>query len=240
MGNIVNEYALYTREFLINKLNFLDGEVQKFIPTDNEKHTGIVAIDVKWKSGVHLVVYQTLWRGYYYAMRNNEQISHTFHIGKLKEDTSIYIQRLINDINNGRYDSKLSPAEFHLKFVQEKGLTGYMNNTKWHKVFNIIRTIEEETGKDISIMYKNIFDTENPVYYWSISGDEDLHENMYKYIEWLKIKPVAFDCEYQGRLIDPKYTYYDFTSLFLEKMLAANLHYGYLQQEEAYIIDGYR
>lgn len=240
MENIVNEYALHTREFLINKLDFLDGEVQKFIPTNYEEHTGVIAMDVKWKSGVHFVIYQTLWCGYYYAVRNNEQISHTFHIGKLKKDTPIYIQRLINDINSGRYDNKLTPREFHTKFLQEKGLTGYMNNTNWNKVFNIIRTIEEKAGRDISIMYKHIFDIEDPVDYWSVSGDEDLHENMYKYIEWLKIKPVAYDYEYLGRLIEPKYTYYDYTSLFLEKMNAAHLHYEYLQHEEAYIIYGYR
>lgn len=239
MENIVNEYALHTRKFFISKLDFLDGEVRKFIPTNNENHNGVIAMDVKWKSGVHFVIYQTLWRVYYYAMRNNEQISHTFHIRKLNKDSSIYVQRFINDINIGRYDNKLTPHEFHLKFIQEKGLTGCMNNTKWNTVFNIIRAIEEKTGKDISIMYKNIFDIKDPVNFWSISGDEDLHENMYKYIEWLKIQPVAYAYEYQGRLLEPKYTYYDFTALFLDKMKAVNLHYEYLQQEEAYIIYGY-
>lgn len=239
MENIVNEYALHTREFLINKLDFLDGEVQEFIPTNQKEHTGVVAMDVKWKSGVHFVIYQTLWQGYFYAMRNHEQISHTFHIGKLKKDSPVYIQKLINDINSGRYDHKLTPNELHLKFVQEKGLTGYMNNTKWNKVFNILRTIEENTGRDISIMYKYISDIRDPVYYWSVRSDEDLHEKMYKYIEWLKVNPVAYDYEHQGLLIEPKYTYYDYTSLFLEKMKAANLHYEYLPQEEVYIIYGY-
>lgn len=240
LENKVTEYALHTRNFLIDKLDFLNGEVQKFVPTNNKEHTGVVAVDVKWKSGVHFIIYQTLWRGYYYAMRNNERISNSFLIGKLKEDLPIYIQRLINDINNGRYDNKPTPNELHLKCVQEKGLTGYMNNTKWDKIFNIIRTIEEKAGKDIPIMYKYISDIEEPVYFWSIREDEDLHKNMYKYIEWLKVKPVACDYEYQGRLIEPKYTYYDYTSLFLEKMDSANLHYEYLQHEEAYIIYGYR
>ena len=225
---------------LINQLDFLDGEVQKFIPTDNTEHTGVVAMDVKWKSGVHFIFYQTLWNGYFYVMRNNEQISHTFYVGKNKNDLAINIQRLMNDINNGRYDNKMTPHELHLKYVGEKGLTGYMNNTKWNKIFDIIRTIEETTGKEISIMYKYISDVEDPVCYWSVREDEYLHENMYKYIEWLKIQPVVCDYEYQGRLIEPKCTYYDFTSLFLEKMNAASLHYEYLQQEEVYIIYGYR
>lgn len=240
MKNKVNEYALHTRKFFIDKLNFLDGEIQEFVPTNNKEHTGVVAMDVKWKSGVHFIIYQTLWRVYYYAIRNDEQISNTFHIGNLKSDSSIYIQRFINDINNGRYDNKLTPRELHLKYVQEKGLTSYMNNTKWNKIFDIIRSIEEKTGKEISIMYKCISDMEAPVHYWSIREDEDLYKSMYKYIEWLKVKPIVCECEYQGRLIEPKYTYYDYTSLFLEKMNAANLHYEYLQQEEAYMIYGYR
>lgn len=240
LENKVNEYALQIRKFLIDQLDFLDGEVQEFVPTGNQEDTGVVAMDVKWKSGIHFIFYQPLWRGYYYVMRNNEQISNLFHVRKYGNDLAISIQRLMNDINNGRYDHKNTPRELHLKYVQEKGLTGYMNNTKWDKIFDIIRTMEEETGKEISIMYKYISDIEAPVCYWSIRGDEYLHKGMYKYIEWLKIQPIVCDCEYQGRLIEPKYTYYDCTSLLLEKMDAANLHYEYLQDEEAYIIYGYR
>lgn len=239
MENKVNEYALHTREFLISRLDFLNGEVQEFIPTQNEEDNGIAAMDVKWESGVHLIVYQTSWSGYYYAVRNNEEISHTFRMRELK-DSPVYIQRLINDIDNGRYDHKLTPSESHLQFVQETDLTSYMNNTKWDKIFNIIRSIKETTNRDIPIMYKCTFETENPIHYWSVHGDEYLNKRMYKYIEWLKIQPIVCDCEYRGRLVEPKYTYYDYTSLLLEKMNAANLHYESLQQEQEYIIYGYR
>ncbi len=119
-------------------------------------------------------------------------------------------------------------------------MTGYMNNTKWGKVFDVIGGMEEETGKQISIMYKCISDDEDPVYYWTVKEDEELYKGMYKYIEWLKVQPVVCECEYQGRLIEPKYTYYDYTALFVEKMNAANLRYEYLEREEAYIIYGYR
>lgn len=234
----MNGYALRTRELLTNELNFLDGEVQEFVPA-KKGHTGVAAIDVKWKSGVHFIFYQTLWCGYYYVMRNSGRISHTFQVGKPKNSLAINIQRLINDINRGRYDRKMTPRERHLKYVQEKGLVGCMNNTKWDKVFHIIRLVEEAAGKEISIMYKYITDVESPACCWSISGDEDLHIGMYKYIEWLKIWPIACEYEYWGRLVEPKYTYYDYASLFLEKMDAAKLHYKYLQQEEAYIIYGY-
>lgn len=237
----MNEDALYTREFFIDKLDFLNGELQEFVPAGNKEPNGVVALDVKWKSGVHFIIYQTPWRIWYYAVRKNEKISRTFYYdGKFKNDSSVNIQRFINDIDNGRYDKKPTPRERHLKCVQEKGLTGYMNNTKWNKVFDMIHGVEEETGREIPVMYKCICDIEDPVHYWSVSGDEYLYESMYKYIEWLKIHPVVCESEYQGRLLEPKYTYYDCTSLFLKKMNEANLPCEYLQQEDAYIIYGYR
>lgn len=52
---------------------------------------------------------------YYYAERNNGQISHTFRAGELKNDSPAYFQRLINDIDNGRYDHKLTPGVSLLK-----------------------------------------------------------------------------------------------------------------------------
>ncbi len=210
------------------------------MPVNMKEHTGVAAMDVRWDTGVHFIIWQTLWRIYYYVMRNDEKISQTFHVGELKNNSSVYIQRLINDIDNGRYDNKLTPRELHLKYVQEKGLTSYMNNTRWNKIFNIICDMEEETGKEMPVMYKCISDIEEPVYYWSVQGDEYLYKSMYKYIEWLKIHPIVCEYEYQGRLMEPKYTYYDYTSLFLEKINAANLHYEYLQQEKACIIYGYR
>lgn len=236
----VNEYAMHTRKFLIDKLEFLGGEIQEFVPVNMKEQTGVAAMDVRWDTGVHFIIWQTLWRIYYYVMRNDEKISQTFHVGELKNNSSVYIQRLINDIDNGRYDNKLTPRELHLKYVQEKGLTSYMNNTRWNKIFNIICDMEEETGKEMPVMYKCISDIEEPVYYWSVQGDEYLYKSMYKYIEWLKIHPIVCEYEYHGRLMEPKYTYYDYTSLFLEKINAANLHYEYLQQEKACIIYGYR
>ncbi len=47
-------------------------------------------------------------------------------------------------------------------------------------------------------------------------------------------------CNYRGRLLEPEYTYYDYTRLFLEKINGINLKYDYLEEEEAYIIYGYR
>lgn len=63
---------------------------------------------------------------------------------------------VLSTISSGRYDNKPTPLEMHLKYVQERRLTGCMNNTKWDKVFSIICSMEEETGKGIPIMYEYI------------------------------------------------------------------------------------
>ena len=89
-------------------------------------------------------------------------------------------------------------------------------------------------------MYQILFDTEAPVHYWTVGGDEYLNRGMYKYMEWLKIRPVVCECAYRGRLIEPEYRYDDFTSLLLEKMQAAHLHFAYLQQEKVCMIYGYQ
>lgn len=45
MENNVNKYALSTRAFFINQLDFLNGEVQGFIPADHQECTGVTALD---------------------------------------------------------------------------------------------------------------------------------------------------------------------------------------------------
>lgn len=240
MKNEVNEYALKTRDFFMGELDFLNGEIQEFIPTSGEEDTGVISIDIKWKSGVHLIIYQTLWQSCYYAMRNNECISHTFHLRRINKESAVNVQRFINDIDNGRYDKKPTPLKEYLKLIEQKSLTSYMNNTKWNKLFNLIYDIEEKVGKKILIMYKYISDKESPKYYWSLSEDEDLQEKMYRYIEWIKINPIVCEYRYVGRLIEPEYKYYDYTSLILEKLNYSNIRYEYLPLEKVYIVYGYK
>ena len=40
MENKVNDCALHTREFLINKLDYLDGELLEFVPAGNGENAG--------------------------------------------------------------------------------------------------------------------------------------------------------------------------------------------------------
>lgn len=40
LENEVNDCALHTREFLINKLDYLDGELLEFVPVGNGENAG--------------------------------------------------------------------------------------------------------------------------------------------------------------------------------------------------------
>ena len=81
---MINHIAMETRDFFLPILDFFDGEVMDFIPCLNKENTGMIAIEVKFAHGIHFVLYQTLWRGYYYATRNGEQISYTYSMNGYK------------------------------------------------------------------------------------------------------------------------------------------------------------
>lgn len=55
MKTNINEYAHNTRNFFTENLNFQSGELQEFTPA-NEEDSGVISVDVKWKSGVRLII----------------------------------------------------------------------------------------------------------------------------------------------------------------------------------------
>ncbi|MBQ1193006.1 MAG: hypothetical protein IIX45_02675 [Lachnospiraceae bacterium] len=138
-----------------------------------KENTGMIAIEVKSDHGIHFVLYQTLWRGYYYATRNGEKISHTYSMSKIGKETHINLQRFINDLYSGRFDKLKTPTEKYLKYIEDNNLTSYMNKTRWNQVFDIIRQIEEQTGHDVFINYRLLAE-EAEDGYWTMRGDEYL------------------------------------------------------------------
>lgn len=170
---MINQIAMETRDYFLPILDFFEGEVLDFIPCPNSENTGMIAIEVKFAHGIHFVLYQTLWRGYYYATRNGEQISHTYFMSKIGKDTHINLQRFINDLYSGRFDKLKTPTEKYLKYIEDNNLTSYMNKTRWNQVFDIIRQIEEQTGHDVFINYRLLAE-EAEDGYWTMRGDEYL------------------------------------------------------------------
>ena len=236
----INQIAMETRDYFLPLLDFFEGEVLDFFPCLNTEHTGMVAIEVKFARGIHFVLYQTLWNGYYYATRNGEQISHTYYMSKIGKDTHIYLQRFINDLYSGRFDKLKTPTEKYLKYIEDNNLTSYMNKTRWDQVFDIICQIEDQTGHDVLINYKLLAeDAEDG--YWTISGDEDLPGINSRYFQWLKIRPIHVTRVYRGRLLEDEYTSENHTDIFLEKISKTNIKYEALEDEEGtFIIYGYK
>ena len=236
----INQIAMKTRDYFLPILDFHEGEVLDFIPCLNAEYNGMIAIEVKFAHGIHFVLYQTLWNGYYYATRNGERISHTHYMGKIRKDTHICLQRFINDLYSGRFDKLKTPTEKYLKYIEENNLTSYMNTTRWDQVFDIIRQIEDQTGHDVFINYKLLAE-EAEDGYWTISGDEYLPGINSRYFQWLKIRPIYEKRVYRGRLLEDEYTSENHTDLFLEKISKTNIKYEALENEEGtFIIYGYK
>lgn len=234
----LNQIAMETRDFFLPILDFYDGEVLDFIPCFNSENTGMISIEVKFAHGIHFVLYQTFWRGYYYATRNGEQISHAYNMGKVGKDTHIYLQRFINDLHSGRFDKRKTTTEKHLKYIENNNLTSYMNKTRWGQVFDIIRQIEDQTGHDVLINYKLLAEDAEDCY-WTMRGDEYLPGINSRYFQWLKIRPTHVTRVYRGRLLEDEYTSENHTDIFLEKISMTNIKYETLE-DGTFIIYGYK
>ncbi|MBS4900031.1 MAG: hypothetical protein KHZ87_04615 [Clostridiales bacterium] len=60
------------------------------------------------------------------------------------------MQRIIDEIENGKYNNKRTEKEKIKQVVEERNLTSFMNNTKWKELID--STMEKMRG--IPIKYK--------------------------------------------------------------------------------------
>lgn len=146
------------------------------------------------------------------------------------------MQQLINDIESGRYHSKKTLKEQIMETVEKRGLTGYMNTTKWEELLDGIR----KNLKEIPLMYKTLFDEDEPKDFWTLAGDEDLEFMNTALIEWMKINPIRMEYEYQGALLENKVRVYDLEPELIAVLKKYNIPYEYLEDEKIYIIYGYK
>ena len=121
--------------------------------------------------------------GWYYILKNNEQISHTYHYYEINDVFLKNLQRIIDDIESGKYNNKKTPSEKIRLIVEERGLYSLMNNTKWKELITAIK----EKIPDIPIKYKTLFEEESPTYYWTMAGDEYFEYLNMTSVEWFKI-----------------------------------------------------
>ncbi len=60
------------------------------------------------------------------------------------------MQRIIDEIENGKYNNKRTEKEKIKQVVEERNLTSFMNNTKWKELIDSIM----EKMRGIPIKYK--------------------------------------------------------------------------------------
>lgn len=219
---------------LYEKLNPRSGNIRPYVP-HGDKESAIL-YDLEWKGMVHFIVCGWTNFGWYYVARNNEEISETCHFNKIDEKLLKNMQKLIDEIEDGKYKNKKTVSEKIKIIVEDRRLTSYMNNTKWKELLAAIK----EQMYDIPIKYKTLFEQNDPNKYWTIAGDEYFdHMNMSS-IEWFKIACEVTTVEKRGRLMEDKVISYSKKKEILQILQRYSIFYEYDEIENSYIIYGYK
>ncbi|MCM1186286.1 MAG: hypothetical protein NC251_06660 [Lachnoclostridium sp.] len=219
---------------LCRRLNPRSGIIQPIVPPEEGEKT--IFFDIAYKGDLHFIVSGWIYHGWYYVMRDGQQISESYLFKKPDDDLYKNMQRVIDEVENGKYKNKKTLSEKIIHEINTRQLTSYMNNTKWHELTDVIK----EQLCDIPVQYKTLFDTEEPEYYWTIGGDEYFdHMNMAA-VEWFKIACEIKESRYRGRLLAPEVIFQDKKEVILQILEKYSIPYEYDEEENAVIIYGYK
>lgn len=190
---------------------------------------------IKWKRNIAFVVREHVSIGWFYIEKDGQPISNVFHYKKIDDRVLGIMQNLIDEAETGKYDNKKSLDERVILIREQRGLTSYMNKTKWNELLTGLRSIE-----GLEIRYKTLLDIEEPEDFWEFSGDEGLAYLKASCIEWFEIKDMVIHSECVGRLVDRKITH---TSVYedINRILKQNtISYEYDESKSAFIVYGYK
>ena len=72
-----------------------------------------ILYNLKWKGNIEFLLYgyENNRSGWYYILKNNEQISPTYHYSEIDDKFLKKLQKIIDDIENGKYNNKKTPSE---------------------------------------------------------------------------------------------------------------------------------
>jgi len=223
---------IYTE--LCTHLNPRSGIIQPDISCSDEKSS--ILFDIAWKGDLHFIVVGWSWHAWYYVTRNKQKISETHLFKKTSDSLYRRMQRMIDDVENGKYQSKKTLSEKIIETVENRHLTSYMNNTKWNE---LLAALKLEIC-NIPIQYKTLFDEEAPKCYWTMGGDEFLEHMDMAEIDWFRISDKIREKINRGRLLDPKINVYEKKKEILQILTKYNIPYEYNEGENAFIIYGYK
>ena len=219
----------------------LDPRRGEFQPIDNTNEAGReIVLDIKWKGGIHFVVRKCrhLRYGWYYVMRDMQELSNIYIIKMPGDDDLRIMQHIIDDVDSGKYKNKKTLSERIKSYVVEKNLVSCMNNTKWHELINEL--LENAPEPCDCVQYKTLFEDFVPDYFWDLRHDEDIEHMNLSLIEWMKIKHVQTVHEFRGLLLSDKTYTYDYKPFFEEILQKYSIPYEYDETEQTFTIYGYR
>lgn len=220
-------------ELLYESLDPRSGVVEPIDIENNDKAS--LLFQVMWNNNITFCVQICKYFCCVYINKNGQPVSAMYHYNKIDDKTIDLMQSLINEIENGKYDTKKTQSDKIQDVVNQRQLTSYMNNTKWKELVAEIKQID-----NLSIMYKTLFDENDPEFYWTIASDEHFdHMNM-ALVEWFKISGNINECEYIGRLIEPKIIQHNINDKISDILQKHSINYEYDEISDSYTIYGYR
>ncbi|MCY7007946.1 hypothetical protein OCK72_04645 [Fusobacterium simiae] len=201
-----------------------------------EKNESSILYNLKWKDNIQFLLYGNCHLGWYYILKNNEQISPSYNYRKIDDILIKNMQKIIDEIESGKYKNKKTPSEKIRLIVEKRKLYSLMNNTKWRE---LIKAIKEEMY-DIPIKYKTLFEEKSPSCYWTMAGDEHFEYLNMASVEWFKISTEIKVLKSRGRLIEDKFIVYDKKAELHQILERFHIPFEYDEEENAFVVYGYR
>ncbi len=229
------DYFLFIHNELLNKLDLCGGSVVA-VPFAYEDVSYAIILDIVWKGDIHFVAVMSKCYGWYYVMRDGQKISQGYHFWIMKDSVIQGMQHLMNDVASGRYNNKKTLKEQVRALVEERGLTGCMNTTKWKE---LLGSMEKEM-KDLPFMYKTVFEEEEPTEFGALGADEYMEYMDMAEVEWMKFHPVFELREYQGLLVEPKTVEMNYEKELREVLEKYHIPFEYDESNKIYTVYGYR
>lgn len=196
-------------------------------------------LSIEWKGGIRFTVIKSLSRrggGEYFAEREGDIITPIYRFGRIDEAVLRRIQRLVDDIANGKFANKKTIREQIKSIVEKRGLVSYMNDTKWRELLTVLK----ERFPRNALKYKTLFDEEEPRGYWDIFSDEDIFRMNRASIEYLRIKYVLTQETHVGMLLPPETVHHDRKDELLCIFREYSIPYEYDEAERCFVVYGWK
>lgn len=149
------------------------------------------------------------------------------------------VRQLIRAAQSGRFRNKKTTGELVREEIARRGLTSWMNDTKWRE---FRKAMETEMPFPPPYLYKTLFEEEaglpdfsRDVRYLGDYGPEDFAGHDYRVIQWVKVRPRYYSWE--GGLTG-KAVLHDAEAEFTA--ILDRLHIPWEEEKGVYTIYGYR